>query len=139
MRWSYKRTIAFVGAGILVAALVVSLTPWYKAYCADDHRWTCAKIRAIVDWDYGNALDAGESGSIGLLTKVLDAHFEADEYTLIPASSVTPADEESPEGAILVGLCKDGGTLHISVRENGCVTLTCDVEGHDIGYSSYFD
>lgn len=134
MKISFNKRILAVGACLLAAAFVISVTPWYHAYCAEDHRWTCAKIRKTIDWDYAHRLEDGETGSIGLLEQVIAARFESDEYTVIPASSVTPADKESPEGTIVIGLCKDGGTFHITLREGTYVTVTCDAENHDVDY-----
>lgn len=139
MHLSTNRKILAAGAAILAVSFVVSLTPWYRSYCANDDRWTCAKVRKTLEWDYANAMDAGETGSIGLLTKALEARYDTDEFTVIPASSVTPAEAESPEGTILTGLCRDGGSYHVTVRDDGHIAVTCDAEGHDVDYTEYLD
>lgn len=136
---STNRKILAAGVVTLAVAFVISLTPAYHAYLAADHRWTCAKIRKTLEWDYGHALEAGESGSIGLLTQMLESRFETDEFTVIPASSVTPATNESPEGTIITGLCRDGGSYHVSVKGDGYITVTCDMENHDVDYTEYLD
>lgn len=137
MHLSNNRKICAAGAVILAASFVISLTPMYRAYCVNDHRWTCAKVRQTLIWDYGHALEAGESGSVGLLARELEARYASDEFAVIPASSVTPADAESPEGAIITGLCRDGGSYHVSVGDDGRLTVTCDADSHDVDYAEY--
>lgn len=136
---SNNRKILAAGGFLLAAAFVISLTPWYRAYCADDHRWTCAKVRKGIEWSYEQQIESGESGSNGLLTQVLGARYEADEYTVIPASSATPADKESPVGTIITGLCREGGSFHIHENGDGTITVTCDLSNHDVDYSDYLN
>lgn len=136
---SPNRKICAAGAAILAVAFVFSLSPWYRAYCADDHRWTCAKVRKVLQWDYAHRIEDGESGSVGLLVEVLELRHAADEFTVVPASSVTPADAENPEGTIITGLCKDGGAFLIHEDADGMITVTCDVPGHDVDYADYLN
>lgn len=137
IHWSTNRKICAAGAVILAVSFVVSLTPMYRAYCDDDHRWTCAKIRKSIEWDYAHAVEAGERGSMALLSRVLENGYDADEYTVTPASSTIPNDTESPEGTLILGLCKEGGAFLVHVNADGTISVTCDAEGHDVDYTEY--
>lgn len=115
---------------ILIAAFIISLTPWYTAYCAHDDAWTCAKYRQIVQWDYSSCLKENngkyDTGSEDLLRQALVRTYKASDYTLTQES-----DEAGEHCYALEGICRSGGTIHIVMDDAGNIVLTCDTAGHE--------
>lgn len=135
MRLSTNRKILAAGALILLIAFLVSLTPWYDAYMAHDHRWTCAKLRKSIQWNYEYVLDAD-------LTTYAPGTGELLEQALVrayDAQRVDPVEESGEEPAYhyyaIPGLCREGGTMHVIMNDAGWIEVNCDYPDHDIDYT----
>lgn len=134
MRLSSNRKILVTGAFILIAIFVISLTPWYEAYCAHDHRWTCSKIRKSFEWNYHDLVaDAASDYSYGqmdTLEAVIHKTYSAQEITLVPEDG-----ESGYSRYAIEGLCRSGGTIHIAMNDTGEIRVTCDAPNHDVDYT----
>lgn len=134
MKWSTNCKILSAGAVLLAAAFLISLTPWYRAYIAHDHRWTCAKLRKVIEWNYGERLreKAGDQSvdARALLEQVVRDSYSAKEIAVIEEKTGTETIY------LMDGLCRDGGTFRAEMNVDGNVYVRCDHEGHDVDYTA---
>lgn len=134
MKWSTNRKIMAVGIGVLLMAFVVSLTPWYDAYIAHDNRWTCAKLRKSIEWNYSGLLEENLTtyapGSEELVQQAQKQTYRTIDVEIVPESS-----DDGYYHYVIRGLCRDGGTIHATVDDSGWIHVTCDLQDHDIDYT----
>lgn len=134
MRLSTNRKIVIAGAAILLIAYLISLTPWYHAYMARDHRWTCAKLRKAIEWNYDGTLqDAADGTYAGSQEATLDALRRTNsriDYDLVAA-----ADKAAGVRYEMDGICRDGGTFLFVFDESGNLSVRCSASGHNVDYT----
>lgn len=139
MRLSKNRRILATGALTLVLAFLVSLTPWYDAYCAYDARWTCARLRKSIQWNYEWVLEADLTtyapGTEDLLRQAQRRAYDAQTVDPIPEEGENPAYHYYA----IPGLCRDGGTIHVVMDDAGWIQVTCDESNHDVDYTEILD
>lgn len=132
MQLSTNRKILGVGAAVLLIAFVVSVTPWYRAYIANDHRWTCAKLRKSIEWNYAYLLDTAAdqytAGSQEAVAAALHRANSRDEYVLAGSAQDGVAYE-------ITGACREGGTFLVYIDDAGYLSVRCSLSEHDIDYT----
>lgn len=133
MRFTTNRKILAVGAFILLACLVVSLTPWYRSYVAADHEWLCAKYRALVEIKYRELASdnaAASESAETLVEQAIEMFYTRSEYTVSAADG-------GDDIYVIDGLCPAGGQYTTSYDEQGMLQVTCSEDGHDLFYTAY--
>lgn len=130
--WSINRRILAIGSLILLVCLVVSLTPWYQGYTAEDERWGCAKLRMLLETYEDEANDDIDISEMAeeRLSRAVSSFYRRSEY------GVTTVDGEDDTYTI-EGLCPTGGQYTVHIDEKGRYHVSCDVAEHDNDYSDY--
>lgn len=127
-----NRKIIATGALVLLIAFIVSLTPQYDSYMANDHRWTCAKLRKVIEWNYddviGRDADQYPAESLEAVQEVLRGMDISDDYELT---------ESVRDGVLceITGACREGGTFLVSFDDAGYIAVRCSLPEHDVDYT----
>lgn len=133
MKFSTNRKILAAGVSILITAFIVGLTPWYKAYCTYDHLWTCAKLRASIEYNYSHLIEDSSAqdaaGSRETIERAVQNACDNSELSLIDVSS------DSGYCYAVDGYCREGGQFLIAVDDNNNIRVDCSFEEHDIVYT----
>lgn len=127
---STNRKIVAAGTVVLLLAFLISLTPWYHAYMTYDYKWTCAKFRKNIQWNYEAILsDAASPDAADAESALADA--------VKSTNRGTEYELEQIDAQIwhISGICRDGGTFVVTIGGESRITVDCDHAGHDKDYT----
>lgn len=127
-----NRKILATGALTLLIAFVVSLTPWYRAYMHYDHRWTCAKLRKVIELRYPDAVQEMAAQYAPDAPETVEAALRRANDTIDYTFTESDIDGVLYEAS---GACRDGGVFLIRISDNGYISVRCSLEEHDIDYT----